>query len=25
MVFREVDVVEVKEMLRLWVRGHGYK
>jgi transposase len=25
MVFREVDVVEIKEMLRLWVRGHGYK
>src|SRR5260370_26238540 len=25
MVFREVDVVEVKEMLGLWVRGHGYK
>lgn len=25
MVFREVVVVEVKEMLRLWVRGHGYK
>src|SRR2546421_12409184 len=25
MVFREVDVVEVREMLRLWVRGHGYK
>src|SRR3989442_3624665 len=25
LVFREVDVVEVKEMLRLWVRGHGYK
>jgi len=25
MVFREVDVVEVKEMLRLWARGHGYK
>ena len=25
MVFREVDVLEVKEMLRLWVRGHGYK
>jgi transposase len=25
MVFREVDVVEVKEMLRLWVRGHGFK
>jgi hypothetical protein len=24
-LFREVDVVEVKEMLRLWVRGHGYK
>ena len=24
-MFREVDVVEVKEMLRLWVRGHGYK
>jgi transposase len=25
LVFREVDVVEVKEMLRLWVRGHGFK
>ena len=25
MGFREVSVVRVKEMLRLWVRGHGLR
>lgn len=25
MAVQEVHVVEVREMLRLWVRGHAYK
>ncbi len=25
MAFRELHVVEIKEMLRLWSRGHGYR